>query len=250
MTRGPAKPISAFGSAMFRSPSIAKLAVTPPVVGSVSTEMYGSRARSSRASAPQIFAICISDSAPSIMRAPPEQQTMTTGMRPSIARSIARVIFSPTTTPMLPPMKAYSIDATIVWMPSIAPDADDDGVLQAGRSRCSALRRALYGLVSVNDERIGRDQILVVLGPLAVEQHAQALGGADPEVMRALRADVEVGREILVVDDLRAAGTLDPQPFGHAARLLLGRAAIGLRVFLNQAISSQLISFSSQLREP
>jgi hypothetical protein len=38
MTRGPAKPISAFGSAIFRSPSIAKLAVTPPVVGSVRTE--------------------------------------------------------------------------------------------------------------------------------------------------------------------------------------------------------------------
>ncbi len=39
MTRGPAKPIWAFGSAMLRSPSIAKLAVTPPVVGSVSTAM-------------------------------------------------------------------------------------------------------------------------------------------------------------------------------------------------------------------
>ena len=35
MTRGPAKPIRAFGSPIFRSPSIAKLAVTPPVVGSV-----------------------------------------------------------------------------------------------------------------------------------------------------------------------------------------------------------------------
>ena len=88
ITRGPAKPISAFGSAMFRSPSIAKLAVTPPVVGSVSTEMYGSRARSSRASAALIFAICISESAPSIMRAPPEQDTMITGSRRSIARSI------------------------------------------------------------------------------------------------------------------------------------------------------------------
>ena len=32
-------------------------------------------------------------------------------------------IFSPTTTPMLPPMKSYSIDATTVLMPSIAPDA-------------------------------------------------------------------------------------------------------------------------------
>src|SRR6266478_3300339 len=39
MTRGPAKPMSAPGSPMLRSPSMAKLAVTPPVVGSVSTEM-------------------------------------------------------------------------------------------------------------------------------------------------------------------------------------------------------------------
>ena len=39
MTRGPANPISAFGSAMLRSPSIAYDAVTPPVVGSVRTEM-------------------------------------------------------------------------------------------------------------------------------------------------------------------------------------------------------------------
>ena len=39
MTRGPAKPMSALGSAMFTSPSMAKLAATPPVVGSVSTLM-------------------------------------------------------------------------------------------------------------------------------------------------------------------------------------------------------------------
>ena len=109
---------------MFTSPSIAKLAVTPPVVGSVRTEMYGSRPRSSRASAALIFAICISDSAPSIIRAPPDAETMTTGSRAAIARSIARVIFSPTTTPMLPPMKPYSIAATTHSMP-----------LDAGRSR-------------------------------------------------------------------------------------------------------------------
>ena len=48
---------------------------------------------------------------------------MTTGQRWSIARSIARVIFSPTTTPMLPPMKLYSMAATLVSMPSIRPDA-------------------------------------------------------------------------------------------------------------------------------
>src|SRR5690606_7304939 len=39
ITRGPAKPIRASGSAMLRSPSIANEADTPPVVGWVSTEM-------------------------------------------------------------------------------------------------------------------------------------------------------------------------------------------------------------------
>ena len=37
ITRGPAKPISAFGSAITTSPTKAKLAETPPIVGSVST---------------------------------------------------------------------------------------------------------------------------------------------------------------------------------------------------------------------
>ena len=39
ITRRPAKPISALGSARIRSPNIAKLAVTPPVVGWVSSGM-------------------------------------------------------------------------------------------------------------------------------------------------------------------------------------------------------------------
>src|SRR5690606_24977098 len=39
ITRGPAKPISASGSAMLMSPSIASEADTPPVVGWVITEM-------------------------------------------------------------------------------------------------------------------------------------------------------------------------------------------------------------------
>jgi hypothetical protein len=47
------------------------------------------------------------------MRAPPEQETMIIGRRVASARSTPRVIFSPTTTPMLPPMNPYSIAATI-----------------------------------------------------------------------------------------------------------------------------------------
>ena len=84
--------------------------------------MYGSRARSSRASAALILAICISDSAPSIIRAPPEHETMMTGRPPSrVARSMPRVIFSPTTTPMLPPMNPYSMAATMQSMPPTRP---------------------------------------------------------------------------------------------------------------------------------
>ena len=39
-----------------------------------------------------------------------------------MARSMARVIFSPTTTPMLPPMNSYSIAATTASMPSMLPE--------------------------------------------------------------------------------------------------------------------------------
>ena len=116
---------------------------------------------------------------------------------------------------------------------------DDDGVLEPGGFD-ARLEACLYGLVSVKVQRIGRGQTLVVLHPVAVEEHAQAIGGVDAEVMRALRADVEVGREILVVDDLRAARTLHPQAFGDAAGFSFGAAAIGLRAFLNHAIQRQL----------
>ena len=46
-----------------------------------------------------------------------------TGWRRSRAISMARVIFSPTTTPMLPPMNVYSIAATTTSRPSSRPDA-------------------------------------------------------------------------------------------------------------------------------
>ena len=120
MTRGPAKPMSARGSAMMTSPSMAKLAVTPPVVGSVSRDRYGSRSRARRCSAAEVLAICMSDRMPSCMRAPPEADTISSGTRLAIASSIARVSFSPTTEPMLPPMNANSNTATDDRVPADA----------------------------------------------------------------------------------------------------------------------------------
>src|SRR5712691_8040383 len=121
MTRGPAKPMSARGSARITSPSMAKLAVTPPVVGSVSTETKGNPCSPSRCKAADVFAICISERMPSCMRAPPEADTMMTGRCLAMASSIARVSFSPTAEPMLPPRYAKSKAASTTGQPPSRP---------------------------------------------------------------------------------------------------------------------------------
>ena len=109
MTRGPANPISAFGSAKIISPSMAKLAVTPPVVGSVSTVMYNNPASLCLFNAAEVFAICIREVIPSCILAPPEHVKMITGSFSSVARSTILVIFSPTTSPILAIRKRPSI---------------------------------------------------------------------------------------------------------------------------------------------
>ena len=128
---------------------MAKEAVTPPVVGSVKTEMYGTRAASRRASAAEIFANCIRLITPSIMRAPPDAETMISGVRVSIAFSIARVMASPTTAPMLPPMNEYSIETTITGRPFSLPRA----LMMASFNPVSAFacfRREEYAFRSTN----------------------------------------------------------------------------------------------------
>ena len=87
---------------------MAKLADTPPMVGSVSTEMNGSRRAASSVSAAVVLAICMSDSSPSCMRAPPDAVTHTNGSFCSIATCTPRTKRSPTTEPIEPPMKSNS----------------------------------------------------------------------------------------------------------------------------------------------
>src|SRR6266480_5670638 len=75
ITRGPAKPTTAPGSAMMTSPCIAYEADTPPVVGFVRIEMKGIPSRASSARTTDVLAICMRERAPSCMRAPPEAET-------------------------------------------------------------------------------------------------------------------------------------------------------------------------------
>ena len=80
---------------------MAKLAVTPPVVGSVSTLIYKSPASLCLFSAAEVFAICIRETMPSCILAPPDAVNITTGSRSFVALSTALATFSPTFSPML-----------------------------------------------------------------------------------------------------------------------------------------------------
>jgi len=67
------------------------------------------------------FAICISESTPSCMRAPPEAEMMISGYFRSMARCPSRAIFSPTTEPIDPPMNAKSMTARHTGIPPSCP---------------------------------------------------------------------------------------------------------------------------------
>ena len=122
ITFGPAKPMRALGSASTRSPRAAKLAMAPPMVGFVRIEMKRPPAWSSRLRAALVFAICMRESMPSSMRAPPpEPDTKMKGHSASRASSMARQIFSPTTEPMLPRRKRESLTPNSTgWPPTRA----------------------------------------------------------------------------------------------------------------------------------
>ncbi len=144
VTRAPANPMRAFGSAIFTSPTAANEANTPPVVGSDRIETNGTPATLNRSSAARVLASCMSASVPSCIRAPPDALTISSGTRAARACSAARVTFSPTTAPIEPPMNPKSMTHTASWVPPIAP------VPQTAASRMpvaswAALRRSGYG---------------------------------------------------------------------------------------------------------
>ena len=79
----------------------------------------------------ETFAICISESAPSCIRAPPEAAE-NDHRHPPLERVIHQsASFSPTTTPMLPPMKLKSINASAVVTLDLR-EADHDCVVATG----------------------------------------------------------------------------------------------------------------------
>ena len=122
------------------SPNEAKLAVTPPVVGSVRTEMYSSPFSANRARAALVFAICMRDKIPSCIRAPPLAAKRIRGSLFFPAYSMASVSFSPTAALMLPMRKRLSSTPTTQRLPPTVP------VAVTTASFMPVLRRALSSL--------------------------------------------------------------------------------------------------------
>ena len=85
--------------------------------------MYGMRRSASCDSMADAFAICMRESTPSCMRAPPDAEIRTSGYFRSSDRWPSRAIFSPTTDPIDPPMKLKSITPTLSGAPARVPVA-------------------------------------------------------------------------------------------------------------------------------
>ena len=96
-----------------------------------------------------VLASCISASVPSCIRAPPDAETMMSGMRSASAASAARVTFSPTTAPIDPPMNPKSMARIATRAPSMRPSPQ----IAASRrpvASCAAATRSGYGFWSTN----------------------------------------------------------------------------------------------------
>ncbi len=161
---------------MLMSPSMAKLAETPPVVGWVSTDTYGRPASRRRPSAAEVLAICISDNRPSCMRAPPLAEKHTNGAPICSAVSAASAKRSPTTEPIEPPMKAKSNEAATsgcaLSRPCIAISASYSPVLF-----CEILMRSLYFFWSLN--------FSASVGPRRAPISVGVVSGSNSEARRA-----------------------------------------------------------------
>ena len=204
--------------------------MTPPVVGSVSTEMYGRRTSSSRASAAETLAICIRLSVPSIMRAPPEQETITSGSLRSMARSIGARHFLADHRAHRAADEAELHRAAHHGAPGEQAFGGDDGVGTCRSLRRASLRRVGVGLGVHEMQRIVRGELRVVLDPAAVEQQLQPLPRVQAEMVLALGADASVALEVFLPDDGAATGALGPQAFGLDAPLV-GRRGLLDRFF-------------------
>ena len=102
-----------------------------------------------------------------------------------------------------------------------------DGVVEAG-FLLSLAQALLVGLEVSEPERVSGTKAVVHQLVAGLEEHFNALAGAQFEVMLALGADVQVGGQIGFPDGLAAAHAFDPEALG-ADRVLAIAVGVGAR---------------------
>ena len=140
-----------------------------------------------------------------MQRPPPERSSRRS------ASSAARVIFSPTTDPIEPPMKRYSMTARDHRQ---ALDLTFHHPHSLGRARrlLVLLQATLVGLGVPELQRIGRQiPVKSSLRLLFVEEELDPLWSRDSKVIAAFGTDLKVLDQLLGIDDLATAVTLHPQ---------------------------------------
>ena len=124
-------------------------------------------------------------------------------------------------------MKEYSMALSTTECGPEPAESVHDGVVEAG-FLLSLAQALLVGLEVSELERISGAKAVVDQLVAGLEEHFDALAGAQFEVMLALGADVEVGVKIGFPDGLAAAQALDPEALG-ADRALAIAVGVGAR---------------------
>ena len=158
-----------------------------------------------------VRAICISESTPSCIRAPPDDGMTIKGASCRTASRAAANRLSPTAVPIEPPEEA---EVERRNDRRGAPDAavgDHDRIVMAGA--VTRLAEPVHIALAIAKPKgvLGHLRQLYGLIVFVVEEQREALVGAEPHVMIAARTDPEIALKLAVKNHLLALVALLPQ---------------------------------------
>ena len=158
---------------------------------------------------------------------------------------------SPTAMPIDPPMKSKSKTATTTGMPSIWPWATAMASSSCVRLALRLAQAIGVALAVAELQRIARHLGQLDAGVVAlVEQRLEALHGAQPHVMVAVRADPQVGFEVAVEDHLAAGRAFVPEVFRHLGLRVTSARSFGRTKLVSQFMSPSRPPAASSCTKP
>ena len=146
----------------------------------------------------------------------------------SVARSISRVSFSPTTEPIEPPRKLKSITPSAARCSPILQIPVITASFRPVRFLVILQLGGVGGHPGEAEHVHARHVGIHLLEGAGFDQRMDALAGADGEMMLAMRADLQVLVQFLVENHRGALRALGPQALGNVAFLGFAAGQLGL----------------------